>query len=78
MTLSAEFKWYIENQESLLSKYKGKILAIKDLTIIGVYESYGEAYIASAKMHVPGSFLLQKCYSGPADYTPKFKKLLKE
>ena len=67
MTLSAEFKWFKENQESLLSKYEGKILAIKDLEIIGVYTSFGEAYIASAKMHVPGSFLLQKCSSGPAD-----------
>ncbi|MEM6807389.1 MAG: hypothetical protein AAF696_38665 [Bacteroidota bacterium] len=77
MTLSAEFKWYRENQESLLSKYEGKVLAIKDLTIIGVYTSYGEAYIASAKMYMPGSFLLQKCSSGPADYTPKVKKLFK-
>lgn len=77
MRLNNEFAWYIRNQESLVKKYNGKVLAIKNEEVIGAFEDYGNAYFRIQKEHKLGTFLLQKCSPGKGDYTRKFRSRYK-
>lgn len=70
--LDREFKYYLSNQESLVKKYKNKVLLIKDEEVIGVFENEAEAYIEAVKKYEPGTFLIQLCTPGNDDYTQTF------
>jgi len=71
--LDKEFKYYIENQVDLVNKHKGKFLVIKDLSLIGVYNSEIEAYSETVKTHELGTFLIQECQPGDENYTQTFR-----
>jgi len=66
---NTELNYFIENQEELVEKYNGKVLAIKGEEVIGVYENYLEAYFEVQKEHKLGTFALQICAPGPDAYT---------
>lgn len=70
--LEKEFKFYIDNQESLVKKHKGKILVIKNQEVIGVYNTEIDAILNTAKEHEIGTFLVQKCEPGEESYTQTF------
>lgn len=70
--LKKEFEYYTKNQEKLLKEYNGKFLVIKDSEVIGVYEDARTAIDTTAKDHAMGTFLVQKCTPGDADYTVTF------
>lgn len=67
--LEKEFKYYLENQDKLVKKHKGKIIVIKNCKIIGVYDSELEAINQTTKTHKLGTFLVQKCEPGKESYT---------
>jgi len=71
--LDKEFKYYIDNQEELVNKHKGKFLVIKDQSVIGVYNSEIEAYSETVKIHELGTFLIQECQPGDENYTQTFR-----
>ena len=62
--LQKEFDYFLAHQEEFAQKYTGKVLVIKDQTIIGVFDSELEAIQKTSKTHELGTFLVQKC-----DYT---------
>lgn len=66
---SEELEYFISNQESLVEKHRGKILAIKGRKVLGVYSTALEAYFATQKEHELGSFMIQPCEPGPDAYT---------
>ncbi len=70
--LKKEFDYYLKNQESLVEKYTGKILVIKEQQVIGVYDSEKDAIETTTEKHELGSFLVQKCSPGDLDYTQIF------
>lgn len=70
--LKAEFQYFLENQKELLEKYSGKVIAIKDKTVIGVFDSEGEAVAKTQKDHKLGTFLVQKVEPGTSGYTQTF------
>lgn len=70
--LEQEFKYYIDNQASLVKKYPGKFLVIKGQSIIGVYDSHGEAYDNAIKREQLGTFLIQHCNPGTESYSQTF------
>lgn len=70
--LEAEFEWYLDHQDELIKKYDGKVLVIKDQTIIGVYESEEEAITETSKKESLGTFLIQRCTPGDEAYTATF------
>lgn len=71
--LDKEFQYYIDNQKELVEKYKDKYLVIKDLSVIGVYNTEIEAYSETVKQHELGTFLIQECQSGDENYTQTFR-----
>ncbi len=70
--LKKEFEFYLAHQGDLVEKYNGRVIVIKNETVIGNYESEFEAVAETQKTHAPGSFLVQKCSPGTDDYTQIF------
>jgi len=68
--LDREFKYYIENQDMLVSKHNGQHIVIVEENVIGAFESVGEAFtFALENGHKPGSFMIQLCGPGVENYT---------
>ncbi len=70
--LDKEFKYYLENQSSLVKEYNGKFIVIKDQKVVGSYNNQGEAYENAAKNFQVGTFLIQRFSPGNTDYTQSF------
>ena len=66
--LENEFKYFIEHQDELVKQYNGKFIVIKDLKVIGAYDSELEAIQKTAEKHELGTFLVQKCEPGSESY----------
>lgn len=71
--LKDEFQFYLDNQENLVEKYKGKFLVIKGQKVIGVYDSEIDAYTKTVAKEEPGTFLIQECQPGQENYTQTFR-----
>ncbi len=70
--LEKEFNYYIENQEDLVKKYKGKFIVIKKDKVLGDYNSEIEAVEETSKIEELGTFLVQKCEPGENNYTQSY------
>ena len=71
-SLQREFEYYLKNQERLVEEYNGKVLVIKDCTVIGAYGSDQEAIEETMKHHELGTFLVQLCEPGVDSVTETF------
>jgi len=70
--LQRELEYFKNNQTELVKKYEGKFLVIKNREIQGVYDTEMDAYTDAKKELELGTFLIQKCESGPESYTQTF------
>lgn len=64
-----ELEYFKQNQDGLVTKYKGKILVIKGSSIFGAYQTVIEALREASAKFDKGSFMLQPCEPGPEAYT---------
>ena len=69
--LRQEFEHYLRRQAEMVEKHDGKVVAIKDCEVIGVFDGYMDADIECSKRHEPGTYLLQKVSAGDRDYTAR-------
>lgn len=70
--LEREFEYYLKNQEQLVKEHNGKVLVIKNCSVIGVYDSDREAIEETTKQHELGTFLVQLCKPGVDSVTQTF------
>jgi hypothetical protein len=70
--LEKEFKYYLEHQAELVKRYNGKYIVIRDLEVIGAYDSELEAVQKTAEKYELGTFLVQKCEPGSESYTQTY------
>ena len=70
--LENEFKYYLENQDSIFAKFGGKFVVIVSNSVVGAFDTMEEAYYDSAKKYEPGTFLIQQCTEGNEAYTQSF------
>lgn len=70
--LDNEFKFYLEHQKELVSKYSGRYLVIVGNMVVGEYSSNEEAYIEAQKKYELGTFLIQQCTEDSEAYTSVF------
>ena len=68
-----EFDFYRTHQDDMVTKYDGKVVAIKDCKVLGAYDSYLDALENTSEQHEVGTFLLQRVSEGDADYTATFR-----
>ena len=57
------------NQDEMVAKYDGKVIAIKDGEVLGVFEDYLAAVTEVRKSHELGTFLVQRVSEGDEAYT---------
>jgi hypothetical protein len=72
MPLEKEFKFYLDNQQTLVAQYKGKFVVIRDCQVIGVFSDEVEAVMETSKKFELGTFLVQKVEPGTESYTQTF------
>lgn len=70
--LEKEFRFYLDHQDELVEKYEGKVIVIKDLAVIGVYDSEFEAVTETSQTEEMGTFIVQRCEPGPESHTQMF------
>jgi hypothetical protein len=63
------FKYYLENQETLVEKYNGKYIVITKDGVKGAYNTVREGYDKAVNRFGKGNFMLQLCTPGDAAYT---------
>lgn len=68
-----EFDFYQAHQEEMVSKYDGKVIVLKDNSVIGVYDSEVAAVNETRKHHERGTFLVQRVSEGDEAYTRTFQ-----
>jgi hypothetical protein len=64
-----ELEFFKANQADLVERYAGKILVIKESSVVGVYDTNIEAYDNALKEFELGSFMIQPCKAGEDAYT---------
>ena len=69
----SELELYIQNQDALVAKYNGKILALHGGEVQGVYDSAVDALEDMKQKFAPGSFQIIKCTPGNREYTRRFR-----
>ena len=71
-TLSEEFEFYLANQDDMVQRYNGKVIALKDHEVLGAYSSELEALAEVQRTHELGTFLIQRVSPGNEAYTATF------
>lgn len=74
--LEKEFNYYLKNQDELVKKYTGKVIAIKNEKVIGIFDSDLQAVEEVSKTEELGTFLIQKVESGSNSYTQTYHSRL--
>jgi len=70
-----ELNFFIANQNDLVNQYRDKVLVLKNKSVVGVYDTIGQAYFEAQKEHPLGTFMLQPCRPGPEAYTVTISSL---
>lgn len=69
----SQLEMYIRRQNTLVAEYNGKIIALKDGEVLGVYPTKTDALEDMQRIRlVPGEFMIIKCTPGDAEYTARF------
>lgn len=67
--MQQQLAYFIEHQDELVRLYNGKVLVIKELEVVGVYDTALQAYLEAKRLHPLGTFMIQPCQPGPEAYT---------
>ena len=70
--LEKEFQYYLDHQDELVRKHRGKFIVIKDQVVIGAYDDELAAIRETQKSHELGTFLVQKCEPGTQSHRQVF------
>lgn len=71
--MPTELDLYIRNQPELLAKYNGKIIALHQGEVQGVFQSKLDALNAMLERYKPGDFIVIKCTPGDSEYTRRYR-----
>ena len=70
--LGEAFGFYLANQDEMVEKYDGKVIAIKDGKVLEAYDSELAAAIGTRKHHERGTYLIQRVSKGNEGHTAIF------
>ena len=66
---SRELQFFIDHQDELVEKYRGRVLVLRGETVEGDFESPLVAYLFAKENFKPGTFMIQSCAPGREAYT---------
>lgn len=68
--LKEQFHYYLQNQQTFVDEYNGRVIGLKDNQVIGSFASHGDAIRQLRKAgYELGTFLLQRVSPGAEAYT---------
>ena len=70
--LRREFEFYLANQDEMVEKYDGKVIAIKGGKVLNAYDNELAAFTETIKHHEEGTFMIQRVSEGDEAYTATF------
>jgi hypothetical protein len=70
--LKDEFHYFLAHLDEMVEKYNGKVIVMKNHTVIGVYDSELKAIEETKKTDELGTFLVQRVKPGKDSYTMTF------
>ena len=70
--LKDEFDYYLANQDELVKKYRGKVVAIKNGKVLGAYSDEATAVAEVEKTEALGTFLVQRVEPGAEGHSQSF------
>ncbi|MEI8200761.1 MAG: hypothetical protein WCG21_11925 [Eubacteriales bacterium] len=70
--LQEEFNYFEKNKESLIDKYQGKYIVIKNNEVLGAYNDTLSAINKTRETEALGTFLVQFCDSASANSKQMF------
>ncbi len=74
--LDKEFQYFLDHQDELVKKYKGKYIVIKGKKVIDYWDTFTDAYYNTQEQgHELGTFLIQECLPGEECYTTYFNRM---
>lgn len=71
--LGSKLEAYKAQQEELVHKYEGKIIAMLNGVLCGVYETKLDALENMQRRYPNGSYFIIKCTKGDGEYTRRFR-----
>jgi hypothetical protein len=72
MDFEKELKFYIDNQRELVEKYDGKVIIIKNQTVVGIFGTTSEAYNFGVEKYGLGNFAIQQVGKDKETHTAVF------
>ncbi len=64
-----DFDYFVENYKDFYQKYGHKYIAIKNKTVIGVFDTESQAIEEISKKYPLGTFIVQECNGDESGYT---------
>jgi hypothetical protein len=58
---TVDFEYFEKNRSNFFSEYGHKFLVIKDMAVLGAFNTFGEALKTTLKTESPGTFIVQEC-----------------
>lgn len=58
-SIENEISFYKTHRLEFVKQYSGKYLAIKGMSIIGIYSSYTEAHEQTGKLHARDTYIIE-------------------
>jgi hypothetical protein len=75
--LQEQFKYYVDNQQYFVNQYNNKFIVLKDLQVMGAFDTKFDAYDYAVKNYELGTFLIQEVKPGKDSYTQTFRTRVK-
>jgi hypothetical protein len=72
-SMKADFEYFLSSHDELVKLYNGRVVVIKGQAVIGDYADELTAVKETLKTHKAGTFIVQKCTPGDADYSVTFR-----
>ena len=67
--VTRELGYYFSHQKEMVEKYDGKVIVMKDCTVLNAFDDYPQAYAWATERFKIGTFLAQRVSRGVGDYT---------
>jgi hypothetical protein len=61
-TQDRDFEYFLENMEDFFTIYGQRFIAIKNLHVLGAYNTFNEALKATLEKEEMGTFIIQECF----------------
>ena len=59
--IDKNYEWFKNNLPELVKTYDGQYVVVKDERVVAAYSSFDNAFKATIKKEVPGTFIIQLC-----------------